>query len=213
MGRPHLIIVCGVPGSGKSTFAIRAADRWGAVRFASEAFAEELGAAARTASGDLSKQAIAHAYAAMGTAATNALATNKLVVAVGSFRSEELRRRFRDIAKNVDANVTTLRIVCSAETAAERIRARLAFGERGPTQETVFQIGVELDQASDVEIMLTNDSSLECFEQKVDAVMHILDWGFETEASTVDMIRRLQQLRMDGIAFADKFLDAKMSQA
>jgi hypothetical protein len=121
-----------------------------------------------------------------------------------------IRERFPDAVFRFES---TLRIVCSAETAAERIRARLAFGERGPTQETVFQIGVELDQASDVEIMLTNDSSLECFEQKVDAVMHILDWGFETEASTVDMIRRLQQLRMDGIAFADKFLDAKMSQA
>jgi predicted kinase len=213
MRRPHLIIVCGVPGSGKSTFATRAATRWGTVRFASETFAEELGAVARTASGDLSKQAIAHAYAAMGTAATHALASNKLVVAVGSFRSEELRSRFRDIAKNVDANVTTFRIVCFAETAAERIRARLAFGERGPTQETIEQIGAELDQANDIEIMLTNNLSLECFFQKVDAVLHILDWGSETEASTVDMIRRLQQLRMDGIAFADKFLDAKMSQA
>jgi predicted kinase len=213
VGRRHLIIVCGVPGSGKSTFALRAADRWGAVKFASETFAEELGAAGRTTSGDLSKAAIVHAYTAMGTAATDALAKNKLVVAVGSFRSEELRTRFRDIAKNVGANVTTLRIVCSAETAAERIRARLAFGERGPTQETIFQIGAELDQASDIEIMLTNNLSLECFHQKADAVMHILDWGSETEASTTDMIRRLGQLGMDGIGFADKFLDAKMSQA
>jgi predicted kinase len=100
MGRPHLIIVCGVPGSGKSTFAVRAADRWGAVRFASETFAEELGAAARTASGDLSKQAIAHAYAAMGAAVADALVTNKLVIAVGSFRSEEQRSCFRTIAKS-----------------------------------------------------------------------------------------------------------------
>jgi predicted kinase len=65
-GRPRLIIVCGVPGSGKSTFALHAADRWGAVRFASETFAEQLGAAARTASGDLSKEAIVHAYSVMG---------------------------------------------------------------------------------------------------------------------------------------------------
>jgi predicted kinase len=206
--KQRLIIVCGVPGSGKSTFAFRAADRWGAVRFASETFAEELGAAARTASGDLSKQAIAHAYAAMGAAATDAIAKHSLTVVVGSFRSEELRRRFRDIAKNVDANVTTLRIVCSAETAAERIRARLAFGERGPTQETISQIAAELDQASDIEITLTNDLSVECFYQKVDAVMHILDWGSKNEASTADMTRRLEQLGADGIAFADKFLDA-----
>ena len=65
MGRHRLIIVCGIPGAGKSTLAHRAVERWAAVSFASETFAEELGAAARTASGDLSKEAIAHAYAAM----------------------------------------------------------------------------------------------------------------------------------------------------
>jgi predicted kinase len=209
MGRPCLIIVCGIPGAGKSTFALRAADRWEAVRFASETFAEELGTAARTASGDLSKEAIVHAYAAMGAAVTSSLATNRLVIAVGSFRSEELRSRFRAIAKNAGANVTTLRVVCTAETAAERIRARLVFGERGPTQETLFQISAELDQASDIEIVLTNNLSLECFYQKVDAVMHILDWGSENEASTAEMMRRLEQLGMDGVGFADKFLGAK----
>ena len=208
---PRLIIVCGVPGSGKSTFALRAADRWGAVRFASETFAEELGAAARTASGDLSKQAIAHAYTAMATAATNALANNKLAIVVGSFRSEELRSRFRKIAKNGAANATTIRVVCASETAAERIRARLAFGERGPTQEKISQIGAELDQASDIEIILTNDLSLEHFYQKVDAVMHILDWGSENEATPKETIHRLKQLGMEGIAIADKLLDAKSS--
>ena len=108
--------------------------------------------------------------------------------------------------------MTTLRIVCSAKTAAERIRARLAFGERGPTQETIFQIGAELDQASDIEIVLTNNLSLERFYKKVDAIMHILDWGSEKDASTADIVRRLKQIGMDGIAFADNFVDAR-SQA
>jgi predicted kinase len=199
MKKPRLIVVCGVPGSGKSTFAFRAADRWGAVRFASETFAEELGAAARTASGDLSKQAIAHAYTAMGAVATDALAKHSLTVVVGSFRSEELRRQFRDIAKNADANVTILRIVCSAQTASERIRARLESGERGPTQETIFQIGAELDQASDIEIILTNDLSLDHFYQRVDAVMQFIDWVSENEASTAEMMRRLEQLGGTGL--------------
>src|ERR1700738_4767884 len=106
MGRHRLILVCGIPGSGKSTLALHVADRWGAVKFASETFAEELGGAARAASGDLSKEAIVHAYTALGAAVAEALATNKLVVAVGSFRSEEQRRRFRDIAKSSGASVT-----------------------------------------------------------------------------------------------------------
>jgi predicted kinase len=174
MARPRLIIVCGVPGSGKSTFALHVADRWGAVRFASEAFAEQLGAAARTASGDLTKEAIVHAYAAMGAAVTAALTTNKLVVAVGSFRSEEQRRRFRDIANSAGASATMLRIICPVETAAKRIRARLALGERGPTEKAIVQIDAELSRASDIDILLSNDSCLEDFHRQIDSVVQPL---------------------------------------
>jgi len=167
----HLVIVCGVPGSGKSTFAVRAADRCGAVRFASETFAEELGAAARTASGDLTKRAIAHAYAAMGAAARDALSTNNLVIAVGSFRLEEQRSRFRSIAKSCGSGVTTLRVVCPVEIAAKRIRARLAFGERGPDEKAIRQIADGLNGADDIDLALTNDSSIEDFHRRVDAVL------------------------------------------
>src|SRR5258707_15685884 len=144
MARPRLIIVCGIPGAGKSTLARRAVERWDAVSFASETFAEALGAAARTASGDLSKEAIAHAYSAMAGAVADALSTHRLVIAVGSFRSEEKRRRFRDIAIRAGASVTTLRILCSIETAAQRGGARLASGGRGPTAGCQGPIGAEV---------------------------------------------------------------------
>jgi predicted kinase len=183
MGRPHLIIVCGVPGSGKSTLAVRAADRWGAVRFASETFAKDLGAAARTASGDLTKEAIAHAYSAMGAAVANALATNKLVIAVGSFRSEEQRSRFRRIAKGCGASVTILRVVCPVETAANRIRARLALGEGGPDEKAIVQIADVLNGAEDIDLVLTNDASMEAFHRQIDAVLEPLILSASTKAS------------------------------
>lgn len=170
----RLLIVCGVPGSGKSTFALRAAERWGAVRFASETFAEELGPAARTASGDLTKEAIAHAYSAMGASVADALATNKLVIAVGSFRSEEQRSRFRAIAKSRGASVRTLRVVCPVETAAKRISARLALGERGPDEKALRQIEDGLNGAADIDLVLTNDSSMEDFHRRIDAVLEPL---------------------------------------
>jgi predicted kinase len=171
MGRRRLIIVCGVPGSGKSTFALRTIERWEAVSFASETFADELGASARTASGDLSKEAIVHAYSAMGVAVAAALATNKLVVAVGSFRSEEQRRQFRNLGTNSSAKVTILRIVCPIETAATRIRSRHLSGERGPNQEAMLQIDAELNRANDIDIIVTNETSIEHFQQRVDAVI------------------------------------------
>ena len=179
----RLLIVCGVPGSGKSTFALRAAERWGAVRFASETFAEQLGAAARTASGDLTKEAIAHAYSAMGAAVADALATNKLVIAVGSFRSEEQRSRFRAIAKSRGASVTTLRVVCPVETAAKRIRARLALGERGPDEKAIRQIADGLNGADDIDLVLTNDSSMEDFHGRIDSVLEPLIVAASPKAS------------------------------
>jgi predicted kinase len=185
VGRPRLIIVCGVPGSGKSTFALRVADRWGAVKFASETFAEQLGAAARTVSGDLSKEAIVHAYSVMGAAVRESLATNKLVVAVGSFRSEEQRRRFRDIATSSGASVVTLRIVCPIETAAKRVCSRLSSGERGPTADAMLQIDAELNRAKDIDAVLTNDSSIEHFHRQVDAVIQAVESGSDHHASMV----------------------------
>jgi len=177
MGRPCLIIVCGVPGSGKSTFALRAVGRWQAVSFASETFADKLGPTARTVSGDLSKEAIAHAYSAMGSAVTASLATSRLVVAVGSFRAEEQRRRFRDIARSRGASVTTLRVACPVEVAAERVRARIALGERGPTETAIRQIDGILSRAGDIDIVLTNDKSIEHFHRLADVMIERLRSG------------------------------------
>jgi predicted kinase len=174
MRKPRLIIVCGVPGAGKSTLARYAADRCGAACFASETFAEQLGPAARTPSGDLTKEAIAHAYSAMGAAVADALAINKLIIAVGSFRSEEQRSRFRAIAKSCGASVTTLRVVCPVKTAAKRIRARIAFGERGPEEKAIRQIEVGLNGAEDIDLVLTNHSSTEDFHRRIDAVLEPL---------------------------------------
>ena len=200
MKTSRLIIVCGVPGAGKSTFAQRAVDHWGAIGLASETFADELGAAARTASGDLSKEAIMHAYAAMGAAVADSLAANKLVVAVGSFRSEEQRKRFRDIAKCSGTGVTTLRIVCAIETAAERICSRLASGERGPNAKAILQIDAELNLATDIDMVLTNDSSVEHFDRRIDAVLEVLDGMSENTASPAAIAQRLEKLATDETA-------------
>jgi predicted kinase len=110
----------------------------------------------------------------MGAAVADALATNKLVIAVGSFRSEEQRSRFRAIAKTSGAGVTMLRVVCSVETAAKRIRARLALGERGPDEKAIRQIEDGLNRADDIDLVLTNDWSMEDFQHRIDVVLEPL---------------------------------------
>ncbi len=166
-----LIIVCGVPGSGKSTFARHVAGRWNATWFASETFANELGAGARSASGDLSKEAIEHAYHAMAISVRESFVRTKLVVSVGSFRSDQQRRCFRDIGSDVGATVKAIRILCSPEMAAERVRLRLAKGEQGPTETAIRQIDAELSRATDIDFTLRNESSLDDFYCRIDTVM------------------------------------------
>jgi predicted kinase len=188
MERPCLIIVCGVPGAGKSTFAHRAVERWKAVSFASETFADELGATARTVSGDFSEEAILHAYSAMAAAAMETLATNKLVVAVGSFRAEDQRCRFRDIARSAGASVTTLRIGCPVEIAAQRVRSRIACGERGPSEEAIRQIDDVLSRASEIDAVLTNDTSIEHFHQQIDTIIESLELASDCDMSAAAVI-------------------------
>ena len=174
MRMPHLIIVCGVPGSGKSTFALHVVDRWRAVSFASETFADKLGAAARTPSGDLTEQAITHAYSEMRAAIAGALTSSELVLAVGSFRTEHQRTSFRDIAISKDANVTALRIVCPTALASKRVRLRIAEGERGPTDRVIRQIDAELNRAADIDVTLRNDTSIEAFHRCIDVLIEPL---------------------------------------
>jgi hypothetical protein len=67
--------------------------------------------------------------------------------------------------------VTTLRIACAVETAASRVRSRIALGERGPNESTIRQIDAELSRTSDFDVVLVNDRSIEHFQQQADAMM------------------------------------------
>ncbi len=175
MKRPQLIILCGVPGAGKSTLADHLGRQWGADVFASENFAAELGSAARGPSGDFTAGAVAHAYFAMATAASRSLLDGKLVVVVGSFRSEHERHRFREIARKAEAAVIALRIACSAGLAAQRVRTRGLLGEGGPNLETIEQIDRILNSASDVDLVVPNETSIESLYLSADAVLGFVD--------------------------------------
>jgi predicted kinase len=166
-----LIVLCGIPGAGKSTLAHHLVERWNATSFASESFAAELGGAARDASGDLTAEAIQHAYKAMANAAQTALHINRFVVAVGSFRSECQRRRFREIGAEAKAKVVLLRVVCPVDSAASRIRARAAKGEHGPTEGALQKIEADLSRATDIDIILVNQGTVQEFYRSVDALI------------------------------------------
>jgi predicted ABC-type ATPase len=107
----------------------------------------------------------------MGDAVAASLATNKLVLAVGSFRAPDQRRRFRDIAELAKVHATAMRISCPSDKAASRVRARIALGGHGPTERAIRRIDAELDEASDIDIVIANDATIDQFLQRADSVL------------------------------------------
>jgi predicted kinase len=168
VSKPRLIILCGVPGAGKSTLAEHLRSRWGAVVFASENCAAELASGGRGPSGDLTVEAIEHAYSAMIGAASRFLLPGNLVVVVGSFRSERQRNGFRRIARILGAEVMTLRVACSAEMAAHRVHVR---GESGPNIAKIKEIERALNSASDVEATVENETTKEDLQRSADVLL------------------------------------------
>jgi predicted kinase len=196
MNRPQLIILCGVPGAGKSTLADHLGRQWGADVFASENFAAELGSAARGPSGDFTAGAIAHAYFGMATAASRSLLDGKLVVVVGSFRSEHERHRFREIARKAEAAVIALRIACSAELAAQRVRTRGLLGEGGPNLATIEEIDRILNSASDIDGVVRNETTIGALYEAADAVLGFLSRN-ESDLLPVQHSPRRENLKAD----------------
>jgi hypothetical protein len=54
------------------------------------------------------------------------------------------------------------------------VRLRIAEGERGPTARAIRQIDAELNQATDIDATLTNNTSIEAFYRRIDALIESL---------------------------------------
>ena len=174
------MIACGIPGAGKSTLASHLVSRWGAVAFESDLFRDTLGVdALRTPSGDYTDEALEKLYSAMADAVTASLRTNALVIAGGSFRSKDQRAHFRELASDVGASTSTIRIDASIEVAAGRVSARVAKGQEGPTLDAIQKIDKELNTSDDIDIVLTNNSTVEKFRQRIDTLATCLVWTLD----------------------------------
>jgi hypothetical protein len=55
----------------------------------------------------------------------------------------------------------------------------------------------ELNRASEIDAILTNDSSVEHFHRQVDALLQALEWGAEHDASNGSIMQRFQVLVTD----------------
>src|SRR5260221_12677220 len=130
----------------------------------------------------------------MEAAAVESINQSKLVLAVGSFRAEEKRTRFRELAVASGVSAITVRVTCPVAMAAERVRSRIALGERGPGEEAIRQIDAELNRASGIDAVLINDASIAGLHRQVDLLVQVLDWASDRDAPGSAVRQRLAAL-------------------
>ncbi|HEY8524681.1 MAG TPA: AAA family ATPase [Acidimicrobiales bacterium] len=135
VGAVRLIVVGGLPGTGKTTLATGLGDVLGATVLRSDEIRKELAgldptqpAPAGYGGGIYTPAATAATYREMLNRARIALELGETVVLDASFTDERWRVAARDLAAATHADVVELRCTAPPEVAGERIRARLAAG-------------------------------------------------------------------------------------
>jgi aminoglycoside phosphotransferase family enzyme/predicted kinase len=135
VGRVRLVVVGGLPGTGKSTLAIGIADHFDATVFRSDEIRKELAgltpstpAPASYGAGLYSAGATAATYDAMLSRAATALAHGESVVLDASWTDPEWRARARAVGGDTVADMVELECRAPAALAVERIRRRQIAG-------------------------------------------------------------------------------------
>jgi len=73
----------------------------------------------------------------------------------------------------------------------------------------MVRIDAELNRATDIDAVLTNDSSAEHFHREVEALLQALEWGAEHDASNASIMQRFQVLVTDKPALAGDLVGSK----
>ncbi|MEU3274955.1 AAA family ATPase [Saccharomonospora sp. NPDC006951] len=183
-GQPRLILVGGLPGTGKSTLAGGIADRLGAVLIGSDRLRKELAgrspsdsAAAGYRDGLYSERHSEHTYEELARRAAELLGQGETVVLDASWIRESDRARAREVASATNSTMTELRCVAPAEVGARRIaeRRRAAGTEgTGPFSDADAAIATAMSADSDEWPAATDIDTSSTPVESLDAALTVL---------------------------------------
>ena len=117
--RPRAVVICGLPGVGKTTVAERVADRVDGTLLRTDVVRKEL-----RPDPEYTDEEDRLVYDELLERARQRLAAGESVVLDGTFRDAEQRERARAVATGADAAFSLLRVECEEAVVKERIEAR-----------------------------------------------------------------------------------------
>lgn len=121
---PRIIIVCGLPGTGKTTFASALANALKAVHLNTDKIRWAMGK-----QGQYSMTLKTAIYESMALRTKEALWAQKDVVLDGTFNKRKFRKTFLQLAKEFNAQVSWIEVTASEETIRERVSRSRPFTE------------------------------------------------------------------------------------
>ncbi|MEX2543359.1 MAG: AAA family ATPase [Trueperaceae bacterium] len=161
-----MVVVFGLPGSGKSTMAVRLARRLEAVWISSDAIRGERGL-----SGDYSKESIAAVYREMMTRAGSHLTDGAKVVLDGSFSNRRFRQQARELAGSHGVPLALIHMVADDRVTLRRVGRRRRLTEAGPEAYQLLKRNFDPIE----EEHLTLDSSKTRVKGLLKQALHYLD--------------------------------------
>ncbi|MFC7096896.1 AAA family ATPase [Halobaculum marinum] len=150
----RLVVVCGLPGAGKTTVAEAVAERLDATLLRTDVVRKELFPEPAYTS-DESRRT----YEAVFDRADETLATGESVVLDGTFRRSRRRERARSLARGHDAPFRLLKVACDEAVAKARIRSR--EGDASDADVEVYDILREEFEPIDDPLVVDNSGDLD----------------------------------------------------
>ncbi|MCZ7531050.1 MAG: AAA family ATPase [Acidimicrobiia bacterium] len=153
----RLVLVGGLPGTGKSTLAAGLADDTGFVLLRSDVVRRELARELSPRYDDASKDAV---YDEILDRASTLLAHGENVIVDASWTAERYRRQAETVGMNAKADVLAIRTDLDQEEAAERIGARMATGadESQATPQIAARLAHDADPWPEAHVLDTSGS-------------------------------------------------------
>jgi predicted kinase len=124
MGKKKLIVVCGLPGTGKTSLALALAREVDALHFNTDIIRHDLGLR-----GEYDAETKVTVYLEMLHQVDKAISEGNNVIVDGTFYKKTLRRPLQVMADEGVVNIYWVEVICAEEIVEKRISAKRAFSE------------------------------------------------------------------------------------